>query len=160
MDLLVGARGEDLDQALLIRADALWAEAQPREQQGQMASEGAHGGLPTPYRDGIFDLFGVTVRRRPHQADDQPLELAGQLVLQVCNQVLAQEQKGAGNPLLHSISEWGQGATGPCMGWLVATTTTCICSGGMDQGVFLPLPFHRGTCRLGRSPLAACCFWM
>lgn len=57
-------------------------------------------------------------------------------------------RKGLGDPLLHNVSEWVQGAVGPSMG-----------SRDMDQGAFLPLPSHIGTCRLGRSPLAACCFW-
>lgn len=60
---------------------------------------GAPGGLPTPYRNGIFDLLGIAVSWGPHQAHDQPLKLARQFVLEVCNEVLVEREKGAGGPI-------------------------------------------------------------
>jgi len=59
---------------------------------------GVLGGLPTPYRDGIFDLLGITVSWGPHQAHNQPLKLPRQLVLEVCDEVLVEGEKGAGEP--------------------------------------------------------------
>lgn len=51
MDLLVGAGGEDLNEALLICADALRAETQPHEPwAGWGALRGALGSVPTPGR--------------------------------------------------------------------------------------------------------------
>lgn len=47
MDLLVGAGGEDLNEALLIRADTLWAETQPHEQWGWLGCpQRGPGGCP------------------------------------------------------------------------------------------------------------------
>ena len=40
------------------------------------------------YFDGIVDLFGVMLSWSPHQADDETLKLARQLIFQVIDQVL------------------------------------------------------------------------
>lgn len=163
MDLLVGAGGQDLDQALLIRAEALGAETQPGElQDGTGDPQRGPGGPPCPYPDGIFNLLGITVGWGPHQADNQPLELARQLVLEVGDEVLEEEdeedeeeededEEGAGTPLAPqqgSISQCGHGS------WVAAPAAHFW---GTDLGWFLPLPSRRGTCRPGRSPRAACC---
>lgn len=75
------------------------------------------GGLPTPYRNGIFDLLGVTVSWGPHQAHDQPLKLARQFVLEVCNEVLVEGEKGAGGPFAPQHLSVGPGSSGSLCGW-------------------------------------------
>lgn len=65
---------------------------------------GAPGGLPTPYRDGIFNLLGITVSWGPHQAHNQPLKLPRQLILEVCNEVLAEGEKRGWGTLCSSAS--------------------------------------------------------
>lgn len=63
---------------------------------GWAGLRGPLGGVPTPYRDGIFDLFGISISWGAHQAHNQPLKLPCQLILQVCNEVLVEGEKGAG----------------------------------------------------------------
>lgn len=59
---------------------------------------GAPWGLPTSYPYSIFDLLGITVRWGPHKAHNQSLKLPRQLILEVCDEVLVEEEKGAGGP--------------------------------------------------------------
>lgn len=40
------------------------------------------------YRDGIFNFFGITIGKWPHETHDQPFKLPRQLILQVSNEVL------------------------------------------------------------------------
>lgn len=68
--------------------------------------------MPTPYRDGIFDLFGIAISWGPHQAHDQPLKLPRQLVLQVCNEVLVEGEKGAEGPFAPQHLRVGPGSGG------------------------------------------------
>lgn len=78
-------------------------DTQPCEQWGEPgASPKGSQKLLSPYRDGIFDLLGIAISWRPHQAYNQPLKLARQLVLEVCNKVLGEDkekEEGAEMPL-------------------------------------------------------------
>lgn len=62
-DAVVGQRAQDLDDGLLVGADAA---------------------------DGVVQLLGVELRQRGHQGEDDVLELAAQLGLEVGDQVLAE----------------------------------------------------------------------
>lgn len=63
-DSVVAKRAEDLDDGFFV---------------------GSHSG------DGFVQLLGVVVRQRRHQRDNDVLELSGQFVLQVVNEILAVE---------------------------------------------------------------------
>lgn len=51
-----------------------------------------HTSTHASYRDGIFDFFGITIGKRPHEVHDQPLKLPCQLILQVRDEVLGMEE--------------------------------------------------------------------
>ena len=40
------------------------------------------------YRDGVFNFFGITISRWPHQTHDESFKLPGQFILQVSDEVL------------------------------------------------------------------------
>lgn len=50
-----------------------------------------HGVVKVTNLDGIVDLFGIVVARGSHQADDETLKFASQLIFQIINQVLLKQ---------------------------------------------------------------------
>lgn len=57
---------------------------------GKRASQ-IHRVVKVTNLDGIVDLFGIVVGRGSHQADDETLKFASQLIFQIINQVLLKQ---------------------------------------------------------------------